>query len=58
MIRTFDMPKTSPEIVAAGILDGLAQGQDDILPDPMSRELFTMRQRDPKALERQLASMG
>jgi hypothetical protein len=30
----------------------------DILPDPISRELFALWQRAPKALERQLAGLA
>ena len=55
MVRAFDMPKTSPESVAHGILEGVELGLEDIAPDPMSRELFAKWQRDPKALEQQLA---
>jgi NAD(P)-dependent dehydrogenase (short-subunit alcohol dehydrogenase family) len=55
MVRSFEMPKTSPESVARGILEGVEQGLDDIAPDPMSRELFAKWQRDPKAVERQFA---
>lgn len=57
MVRAFEMPKTSPEAVAAGILDGVEAGQDDIAPDPMSRELVAGWRRDPKDLERRLAAM-
>lgn len=57
MVRAMDMPKTSPEEVARGILDGLAEGIDDLAPDPMSRELVKLWRTDPKALERQLGAM-
>lgn len=57
MIRTFEMTKTSPEDVAAAILAGVEQGTEDIFPDPASREMSAMWKRDPKELERQLASM-
>jgi NAD(P)-dependent dehydrogenase (short-subunit alcohol dehydrogenase family) len=57
MVRSFEMPKTSPQAVAVGILDGIESNQEDIAPDPMSRNLFESWQRDPKALERQLAAM-
>jgi NAD(P)-dependent dehydrogenase (short-subunit alcohol dehydrogenase family) len=58
MVRSFDMPKTSAAAVARGILDGVGRGDDDILPDPMSRDLFALWQRDHKELERRLAAMS
>lgn len=36
MIRHMDIPKTSPEIVAQGIFDGVEKGEEDIFPDPQS----------------------
>src|SRR6266852_812945 len=36
MSRGVDMPKSSPEAVARGILDGVESGEEDIFPDPMS----------------------
>lgn len=57
MVRTFEMPKTSPEQVARGILDGVAQGLDEIAPDPMSTQLLAAWRLDPQAVTRQLAGM-
>ena len=31
-----DIPKATPESVAAGILDGVERGEDEIFPDPLS----------------------
>lgn len=56
MVRGHDMPKTSPDVVAKGIIDGVEQGLEDIAPDPASRELVATWLRDPKAVERMLAS--
>jgi NAD(P)-dependent dehydrogenase (short-subunit alcohol dehydrogenase family) len=58
MVRAMDMAKASPESVAQGILAGVEQDQEDIFPDPMSRELFAIWRADPKQLERQLAQMS
>ena len=58
MVRSFEMAKTSPRLVAKGILDGVEQGLADIAPDPMSSELYGKWQRDPKELERTLAAMS
>jgi NAD(P)-dependent dehydrogenase (short-subunit alcohol dehydrogenase family) len=58
MVRAMNMPKTSPADVARAILDGLEQGTEEIFPDPMSQGAFATWRRDPKELERQLASMS
>ncbi len=57
MVRSFEMAKTSPRVVAKGILDGVEQGLDDIAPDPMSSELYGKWKHDPRALERTLGTM-
>jgi NAD(P)-dependent dehydrogenase (short-subunit alcohol dehydrogenase family) len=56
MLAGIDMPKTSPADVAAGILDGVAAGEEDIFPDPNSRAMSQMWRTDPKAVERALAA--
>jgi short-subunit dehydrogenase len=58
MVRAMEMPKTSPEQVAAAIVEGVEQGVDEILPDPKSRELFAIWKRDPRELERQFVAMS
>ena len=58
MVRAMDMAKTSPADVARAIVSGLEQGVEDIFPDPMSQGLFATWRREPKELERQLASMS
>jgi NAD(P)-dependent dehydrogenase (short-subunit alcohol dehydrogenase family) len=57
MIRAFEIPKTSPADVAHAILDGVEAGEEDIFPDPMSRDGHKLWRDDPKALERQMASI-
>jgi NAD(P)-dependent dehydrogenase (short-subunit alcohol dehydrogenase family) len=57
MAKEFDMQKTSPQVTAENILAGIASGHEDIFPDPMSAQLGVMWEKDPKALERQFASM-
>lgn len=57
MIRGFDMPKTSPDAVASAIVDGAVKGDEDIYPDPMSRDLAAKYQAEPKSLERLFGSM-
>ncbi|HTW09854.1 MAG TPA: SDR family NAD(P)-dependent oxidoreductase [Acidimicrobiales bacterium] len=57
MMRAFDIPKASPELVAEAIFDGLANGDEEIFPDPMSQALADgWRKGVVKALERQNAS--
>ncbi|RYZ08454.1 MAG: SDR family NAD(P)-dependent oxidoreductase [Myxococcales bacterium] len=58
MTRDMNMPKTSPVDVARAILRGVRAGAEDIFPDVMAEELFATWRRDPKELERQLASMS
>jgi short-subunit dehydrogenase len=58
MVRAFEMPKTSPDEVAAAIIAGVQHGVDEILPDPKSRELFALWKRDPRELEREFVAMS
>jgi NAD(P)-dependent dehydrogenase (short-subunit alcohol dehydrogenase family) len=57
MNRGFNIPKASPESAAAGIFDGLENGEDEIFPDPASRSIAEgWRIGVAKALEKQFAS--
>ncbi len=56
MTRGFDIPKSSPEVVAAGIFDGLENDEEDIFPDPVSQLVADgWRSGVAKAFERQYA---
>jgi NAD(P)-dependent dehydrogenase (short-subunit alcohol dehydrogenase family) len=58
MTRGFDIPKSSASLVAAGILDGVENGEDDIFPDPASASLApSWRAGTAKALEREYAAL-
>ena len=57
MTRSIEMPKTPAIDVARGTLDGIEAGQEDIFPDPMSRQLYSAWREDHKAVERQFATM-
>jgi NAD(P)-dependent dehydrogenase (short-subunit alcohol dehydrogenase family) len=58
MSRGFNVPKSSPESVARGILDGLESGEEEIFPDPMSAAMAEgWRNGVAKALERQFAEL-
>ena len=56
MNRGLEIPKASPESAAAGILDGLARGEEEIFPDPASQFIAEgWRIGVIKGLERQFA---
>jgi NAD(P)-dependent dehydrogenase (short-subunit alcohol dehydrogenase family) len=56
MTRGFEITKASPESVAAGIFDGLANSEEDIFPDQMSKSIAEgWRNGVAKAFERQYA---
>ena len=58
MTRALDIPKSSPESVATGILDGVENGEEDIFPDRMSLSVAeSWRSGVTKALERQFSSL-
>jgi NAD(P)-dependent dehydrogenase (short-subunit alcohol dehydrogenase family) len=58
MVRALDIPKASPQSVAHAIFDGVATGDEDIFPDPMSATLAEAWQAGPdKAVERQNAAL-
>jgi NAD(P)-dependent dehydrogenase (short-subunit alcohol dehydrogenase family) len=58
MSRGVDMPKSAPESVARGILDGVENGEEDIFPDPVSAFLAdSWRSGAAKALERRYATL-
>jgi len=56
MVRAMEMPKTSPDALAAALLDEVAKGTLDIAPDPTSKELHGLFVKDPAALERRLGA--
>lgn len=56
MNRGLDIPKASPASAAAGIFDGLARGEEEIFPDPVSHSIAeSWRAGAVKGLERQFA---
>jgi NAD(P)-dependent dehydrogenase (short-subunit alcohol dehydrogenase family) len=57
MTRGLDIPKSSADSVAAGIFDGLDNGEEEIFPDSYSQALADRwRGGAAKALERELAA--
>jgi NAD(P)-dependent dehydrogenase (short-subunit alcohol dehydrogenase family) len=55
MLKGLDAPKSTPRVVADGILDGVEAGEQDIFPDPVSRYLSAIWYADPKRFERLFA---
>ena len=57
MNRGFDIPKATTETTARGIFEGLANGEEDIFPDPVSQGVAAgWRSGISKALEGQFAA--
>ena len=46
MVRSMPMAKTSPELVAQAIIEGVEAGAEEIFPDPASRQMFALFQKD------------
>ena len=58
MLAGIDTPKTPAAEVAAGLLDGLAAGEEDIFPDPNARAMADVWWSDPKAFERAFSGVA
>lgn len=57
MAREITLPKTSPQMVARAILDGVERGEEDIGPDAMSAQVLSTWRSSPKEVERMFASL-
>jgi NAD(P)-dependent dehydrogenase (short-subunit alcohol dehydrogenase family) len=58
MVRDLDVPKTSPEDVARGTMDGMERGEEEIFPDPISQSFADgWRAGVAKEFERQNAAL-
>jgi NAD(P)-dependent dehydrogenase (short-subunit alcohol dehydrogenase family) len=53
MAKVIEMEKATPAQAAGAILDGLEAGDEEIFPDPLSRQAGPLFLSSPKALERQ-----
>ena len=51
------LEKASPRAVVKAVLEGVEAGEEDIFPDPASKQLHEGLTADPKAVEKQLAAM-
>lgn len=52
-----EMPKETPEQIAAAVVAGLEKDDDDIFPDPMSQDVHRSLLQDPKQVERAFAAL-
>lgn len=57
MARSLDIPKTPAIDVARATLAGVEAGEEDIYPDPMSKQVYAAWRKDHKAVERQFAAV-
>ncbi|OBI94274.1 SDR family NAD(P)-dependent oxidoreductase [Mycobacterium sp. 1245805.9] len=58
MSRDLDIPKATPQSVAAAVFDALQRGEQDVFPDPISRSIAAGWDSTPaKELERQYAQL-
>ncbi len=57
MARTIELPKTPARDVAKAILDGVEAGLEEILPDPMAKQIGEAYFQNPKALEKRFAGV-
>jgi NAD(P)-dependent dehydrogenase (short-subunit alcohol dehydrogenase family) len=57
MARSIEIAKTPAIDVARATLAGVEAGDEDIFPDPMSRQVYAAWRADHKAIERQFAAM-
>jgi NAD(P)-dependent dehydrogenase (short-subunit alcohol dehydrogenase family) len=58
MTRGLDIPKATPQSVAAAVFDGVEADEEDIFPDPISQSIaLSWRTGAAKALERQYAEL-
>ncbi len=55
MAKDIPMEKTSPEVVAETVIQGVAAGHEDIFPDPMSAQMYVAWKQDHKMVEKQFA---
>ena len=57
MARSFEIPKPPAIDVARTTLAGVAADQEDIYPDSMAQQVYSVWRTDHKAVERQFAAM-
>ena len=58
MLAGIDAPKTPPDVVAEGVLAGLAADREDIFPDPNAQAMSQVWWSDPKSFERAFSGVA
>lgn len=58
MAKAFEVQKASPADVARAVFDGVAAGDENIAPDPMSAGIVETYVRDPRSIEAMFAGFG
>jgi NAD(P)-dependent dehydrogenase (short-subunit alcohol dehydrogenase family) len=58
MVRSIEMPKTSPEGVARSLLDAVESGTVDAAPDPTGAQFLAAFEREPAALAKTFREMS
>jgi NAD(P)-dependent dehydrogenase (short-subunit alcohol dehydrogenase family) len=56
MLAGFEFPKERTNVVGRAIVDGIADGREDIFPDLTAVQVYTAWRMDHKAVEKQYAS--
>lgn len=56
MVRTLQLPKTSPAEIAKGVLAGITRGEEEIFPDPMAQQMSALWHQNHKEYERAFAN--
>jgi len=56
MVKALQMPKTSADDTAKGIVAGIERGEEEIFPDPMAQQMGALWNKSPKEYERAFAS--
>ena len=57
MAKDFDAPKVPPAQIVEAVLKAVADGTEDVFPDPMATEIWGNLRRDHKAVEQQIGQM-
>jgi hypothetical protein len=58
MAEGFEMDKAAPAVVAAAVLTGLKNGDEDVFPDTFSQAMYQVFVQNPKQLEQQFGAMA
>jgi short-subunit dehydrogenase len=57
MAKEVPFEKVGPNTVAEALIDALEHGIEDVIPDPMAKEMYQAYKADAKAMEKNMANM-